>query len=82
MVMMLNPNCNCCMKPRFDFFHCQPCWNAHHNGERDNDWLDADEYSKQQPSEVQKLIELMQNKEVINKILKDDKKLLDELAKS
>lgn len=82
MVMMINQNCNCCINPAFDFFHCKFCWNKWHNGERDNDWLDAEKYRKQQPSEIQKLIELMQNKAVIKKILNDDKELLDELAKS
>lgn len=44
--MMANLNCLCCQNPREDFWHCKDCWDKYHNGERDNDWLDLDEYRK------------------------------------
>jgi hypothetical protein len=27
-------------------WHCEDCWNKHHNGLRDNDWLDLESFKE------------------------------------
>jgi len=46
MVFIINQMCYCCMHPRDDFWHCEHCWDSFHNGIKDKDWLDYDEYVK------------------------------------
>lgn len=40
--------CPCCQKmvKTGDPWHCQDCWDRYHNGERDMDWLNREEYDR------------------------------------
>ena len=48
MCFLMQQECNCCSKgvKTGDMHHCKDCWNKHHNGERDNDWISKEEYEK------------------------------------
>lgn len=52
MVFLVTRDCYCCVKMVSDFkiddnWHCEWCWNKHHNGLRDKDWLDRKEFEQQ-----------------------------------
>jgi ribosomal protein L37AE/L43A len=52
MVFLVKIECPCCQKAAHartveGMWHCESCWNAHHNGKRDNDWLDKEQFMKQ-----------------------------------
>ena len=32
------------MNPRKDGWHCENCWDEHHNGLKDKDWIDLEEW--------------------------------------
>lgn len=46
MGFLAQDECRCCQKfaKTGDAWHCEECWNAHHNGLRDHDWLDKKEF--------------------------------------
>ena len=46
MAFIVSQECYCCMYPREDGWHCEHCWDEHHNGRKDNDWMDLDEWIK------------------------------------
>ena len=59
MTIIADINCMCCHNAAFAnyenmtakqlievMWHCEYCWDKYHNGERDKDWLDKDEYMK------------------------------------
>ena len=50
MPMIMGQDCPCCRKwiATGDMHHCQDCWEKHHNGIWDKDWLNREEWEKMQ----------------------------------
>ena len=48
MCFVIQQECKCCQYfvNSGDLFHCEDCWNKFHNGERDKDWLNEEEFKK------------------------------------
>jgi hypothetical protein len=48
MIVYVDGGCRCCDKAMRtgDMWHCEYCWNEHHNGRRDKDFLTREEYEK------------------------------------
>lgn len=57
-MFIVNQDCKCCQNFIHDMtickqenwkqllYHCEDCWNEHHNGLRDKDWENYDTYIK------------------------------------
>lgn len=52
MAMLIKEECRCCQKmmKSGDMWHCETCWNNHHNGMKDNDFLPEKEFREFSPN--------------------------------
>ena len=46
MPFIVKQECRCCQKRARtgDMWHCEDCWNKHHHGLRDKDWIPEKEF--------------------------------------
>ena len=58
MVFLMTSECRCCQKTArtWDLWHCEDCWDRHHNGLRDNDWQNKEEFEKTHSSMIKKMV--------------------------
>lgn len=73
MVFLAKRGCHCCQRAfaTGDMWHCKNDWNEHHNGLKDNDWLNKDEFIRQHggPEEYYRMVEMLKNpKKYIEKL--------------
>lgn len=68
MCFIIQRECHCCQKMinTGDFFHCENCWNEHHNGLKHKDWEDEETFRKKH-GETQKHWKLIAKKSLEEK---------------
>lgn len=67
MPIMITNDCPCCRnainsKEAYETHHCEDCWNKYHNGLRDKDWLNKEDYLKQNKKGLQNDLAMQKKK--------------------
>lgn len=57
MVFLMTSECHCCQKAArtWNLWHCEYCWDNHHNGLRDKDWQNKEEFERTHDSMIEKM---------------------------
>lgn len=75
MVFGMTPRCPCC---RDLLWHCEKCWDEHHNGKKHQDYEPPKHYGQSMSEKVEKIMEKELEIKIDKKIIADKNKPYNE----
>jgi len=70
MPMMMTRECPCCMDM---LWHCEKCWNTHHNGKKDKDYVPPKHFGQSMMTDDVKERTIIEFNFKFNPSIKEDK---------